>query len=312
MSIVVVGSCNVDLVMRCRRAPEAGETITGFADGFSTGVGGKGLNQAGACARQTSGGTGSVLMVGCVGSDANGELCLDAMRENGIETRWVERCEGTANGVALITVEEETGNNRIVLSAGANARLTPELVDRAKPAFEHARVAVFQLEVPLESTERGLELALETNAKSILNPAPAVQLDDKLLSKVSILIPNETEASILTGVQVVDGESAKEAGRQLLGRGVREAVLVTLGAQGVVACIRQDGGRIEEEHHKVPHQVDAVDTTAAGDSFIGGLAAILAEGGTLEEAIAHGQAVAAITVTRRGALGSIPTRQELA
>ena len=302
MSIVVCGSCNVDLVMRCKRAPAAGETITGLPDGFHTGIGGKGLNQAGACALQSR---GKVSMVACVGDDAYGRQCLDAMREQGIDDAAVTTVEGCATGVALIVVEEDTGDNRIVLSTGANGRLSPELVQKAESVFASAAVSVFQLEVPLATVRAGLRLSASVGNRTILNPAPAIELDDELLGDVAILVPNETEASILTGAQVTDHETARQAAQQLLGRGVKEAVIVTLGSQGCSVTTKEGSFSLPAEKVKV------VDTTAAGDSFIGGLAAQLAEGNNLKTAVHYGQRVAAITVTRRGALGSIPSRQEV-
>ena len=302
MSIVVCGSCNVDLVMRCKRAPEAGETITGLPDGFNTGIGGKGLNQAGACARQSR---GAVSMVACIGDDAYGRQCLAAMTERGIETGAVTTVQDCATGVALIVVEQDTGDNRIVLSTGANARLSTDLVRQAQGKFEAAAVSVFQLEVPLDAVREGLKLSMSLGNRTILNPAPAVELDDELLSDVSILVPNETEASILTGVQVTDHSTAETAAKALLQRGVREAVIVTLGGQGCCVTTRERTISLPAEKVKV------VDTTAAGDSFIGGLAAKLAEGTDLEAAVRYGQRVAAITVTRRGALESIPSREEV-
>lgn len=333
MSIVVCGSCNVDLVMRCRRAPEAGETIAGFDDGFSTGVGGKGLNQAAACARQCrpsvpitgtpdaeakevgeggKAGRAGVSMVACIGDDPYGQQCRSALAELAIDADAVSVAKDTANGVALITVESGTGDNRIVLSAGANAALTPERIDGARAKFEQAKVAVFQLEVPMQTVKHALRLAASVGNRTILNPAPAVELDDALLKDVHILIPNETEAGILSGVKVTDVVSAHAAAQKLLRRGVREAVIVTLGAQGCVIATHtdghHDGGGVM---HLPAEKVKAVDTTAAGDSFIGGLAAMLAEGESLQEAVRHGQRVAAITVTRKGALESIPTREEV-
>lgn len=295
--VVVVGSLNMDLVFRVARAPEGGETVIGQS--FATVPGGKGANQAIACARMGA----SVAMVGRVGADGFGGELLRAMAADGVDASHVAQDEAAPSGVAMVMVDD-AAQNRIVVAPGANFTLTPELLEAARDAIAAAGLLVMQLEAPLATVCRAAEIARAAGVAVLLNPAPAQTLPDALYGLVDYLIPNESEASALTGIEVTDVASAGEAARVLLGRGAAN-VLITLGAQGVL--IANAAG----EFHLRANKVRAIDTTAAGDTFIGGFSAGLLEGLAIEKAAEIGQKAASICVSRRGAQPSIPYRREL-
>jgi ribokinase len=295
--IVVVGSLNMDLVMRTPRVPQGGETIHGHE--FSTLPGGKGANQAVACARLG----GRVSMIGQVGDDGFGKTLRDGLSADGIDVSGVGQTAVVGTGVAMILVED-VGQNRIVLAAGANGALTPADIDGCAATIGGAAMLVVQLEVPLPVVRRAIGIACAAQVPVLLNPAPAAPLPDDIWPQVDILVPNESEASQLSGVSVCDAASAFAAARVFRQRGVA-CVLVTLGANGV--AVVDDGG----ERHLPAQVVKAVDTTAAGDTFIGGLCAGLVEGLSIDEAVALGQRASALCVTRHGAQPSIPYRREL-
>ena len=296
--IVVVGSLNMDLVMRTPRMPVGGETLHGH--GFSTLPGGKGANQAVACARLG----GKVSMIGQVGDDGFGQTLRAGLSDDGIDVSKVKLISEAGTGVAMILVED-VGQNRIVLAPGANGALKPADIDSAATEIAGAAMLVVQLEVPMSVVLRAMSLARAAGVPVLLNPAPAASLPDEIWSQVDILVPNESEASLLAGIAVVDAPSAFAAARIFRQRGVA-CVLITLGEQGV-AVLNELG-----ERHIPAQLVKAVDTTAAGDTFIGGLAAGLVEGLALDEAVALGQRASALCVTRHGAQPSIPYRRELA
>jgi ribokinase len=296
--VVVAGSLNMDLVLRMARAPAAGETLPGH--GFATLAGGKGANQAVACARMGA----QVAMVGRVGADANGRALLDALAADGIDAAEVEALPAEATGVAIIWVEDD-GQNRIALAAGANGRLDAAGVERAGALIDAAAMLIVQLEVPMAAVQAAVARAHRAGVTVLLNPAPAAPLPESMWAQIDILVLNETEATAYAGLDVVDPNSAAEAGALLRAKGP-DRVLVTLGAQGVVVV---DGGGAR---HTPAKKVKAVDTTAAGDTFIGALAAALCEGQTLNAAVALGQAAGSLCVTRPGAQASIPYRRELA
>lgn len=295
--VVVVGSLNMDLVMRTERVPAAGETLTGR--GFETVPGGKGANQAVACARLGS----PVAMIGRVGGDAFGAVLREGLARDGIDTGALVTRPEVASGVAVILVED-SGQNRILLAPGANGALDAAAVEQETSRIESAAMLVLQLEVPMDAVERAIAIARRAGVPVLLNPAPAAPIADSLWNSIDILVPNEGEAEVLTGLPVADVASAFAAARVLRGKGVAR-VLVTLGERGVV--LADDQG----ERHLPAMIVKAVDTTAAGDTFIGGLVAGLREGRTLDEAASLGQAASAICVTRAGAQPSIPYRREL-
>lgn len=251
MSIVVVGSINADLVIKAARAPEAGETLLGRD--FSTGVGGKGLNQCAAIALQSP--ESKVSMVACTGNDAHGKMCRTTMRDIGIDLTHVKVIDRVATGVALIVVED-SGDNRILLDAGANGALTKDIVDEASEKIKNASLVVFQLESPLATIEYALSMAHGAGVKTLLNPAPAAALPDELLRQVTYLIPNESEAGILADMPVRNVRDAELAGRALLDRGLHEAVIITLGGEGCVVVTK------DKAKHMPANKVKAVDTTA--------------------------------------------------
>lgn len=297
-SIVVVGSLNMDLIMRMSRAPIGGETVPGLD--FSMLPGGKGANQAVACARMGA----KVIMVGRVGIDANGDVLKAGLAADGIDAREVRGLASTHTGVASIWVEED-GQNRIVLAPGANGLLDPASVARANTLIDMAGMLIVQLEVPMPAVQAAIDRAVAAHVPVLMNPAPAAPLPDAMWAQIEILVLNEIEATAYAGIPVTDPTSAAEAGAQLRARGP-DRVLVTLGAQGVVVV---DGGGAR---HTPAKKVKAVDTTAAGDTFIGAIAAALCEGQSLDAAVALGQAASALCVTRRGAQTSIPYRRQLA
>jgi ribokinase len=294
--VVVVGSLNMDLVMRTSRVPVAGETLSGRA--FATVPGGKGANQALACARLGA----PVAMIGRVGRDAFGGILREALAGDGVDVAAVGQA-GEVSGVAMILVED-SGQNRIILAPGANAALGAAELDEEAARIAAASMLVLQFEVPMPAVERAIAHARAARVPVLLNPAPAAAIPDAIWSGIDILVPNESEASALTDVSVREPASAFEAARILRSKGVGR-VLITLGEQGV-AIVDAD-----RERHLPARKVEVVDTTAAGDTFIGGLVAGLLEGRTLDEAAAIGQAASAICVTRAGAQPSIPYRREL-
>lgn len=297
-NVVVVGSLNMDLIVRAPRLPVGGETLAGHD--FSTAPGGKGANQAVAAARLGA----RVAMVGCVGDDAYGSELRDGLLAEGIDCSAVEVAGGVPSGIASILVDD-AGQNAIVIVAGGNGEMSPARVERHEALLANAEVVIVQLEVPAATVEATLSRAHALGRTVILNPAPAVgPLPAHWYGMVDYLIPNESEAALLTGLPVDSPETALQAAQRLLEAGARR-VLITLGRQGVLYA---DAGR----HLHVPvTPVVAVDTTAAGDTFVGGFAAGLAEGISLEAAIALGQQAAALAVTRPGAQPSIPYRHEL-
>ncbi|MEB0136562.1 ribokinase [Actimicrobium sp. CCC2.4] len=298
--IVVIGSINMDLVLRVPRIPAAGETLSGSA--FHTIPGGKGANQAVACARLGTGSLPAVAMIGCLGDDGFGALLRAALVAEGIDVSRVSTMPGIASGVATIMVDA-AGQNSIVIAGGANDLLSPVHIDAAHDLIAQASVVVLQLESPLATVEYAIRLAHQLGKIVVLNPAPApaTPLPAALLAQVDYLIPNEIEAAMLAGCAPDDIAGASAA---LHAQGCRN-VLVTLGAKGVHAAL------VEGTLVFAAHPVVAVDSTAAGDTFIGGFVAALAAGAPVVEAIALGQRAAAWSVMRHGAQTSIPHRHAL-
>jgi len=294
--VLVVGSVNMDFVAYAERLPARGETVGGAS--FAASPGGKGANQAVAAARLGA----RTALLGCVGDDTLGDALRAALQADGVDCGALKTVHG-ASGVAIIVVER-SGANTIVVAPGANGQLSPADIAAHDALFAQARVVVLQLEVPLEATLAAAQAARRHGATVVLNPAPAQALPAELLRCVDLLVPNESEAALLAGLPVADAASAAAAADVLRHLGAR-GVLVTLGASGLLAST--DAG---DRHHAAP-VVQAVDTTAAGDTFVGGLSCGLAEGLALPEAIALGQAAAAISVTRAGAQPSIPWRREI-
>lgn len=287
----------MDLVTRASRLPRAGETLIGQT--FSTVPGGKGANQAVASARLGA----EVAMIGCVGTDAYGTQLRDALLVEGIDCQAVSRVDGSS-GVALIVVDDNS-QNAIVIVAGSNGELTPASLQAFDAVLQAADVVVCQLEVPMETVGFTLKRARELAKTVILNPAPAsAPLPAEWYASIDYLIPNESEAAALSGITVDSFDSAKLAATHLIKAGAGK-VIITLGAQGALFT---DGQVFE---HLLAPKVKAVDTTAAGDTFVGGFAAALAVGKSEAEAIRFGQVAAALSVTRAGAQPSIPTLHEV-
>ena len=320
-SIVVLGSINMDLVMVTPRIPDPGETMHGTS--FESHPGGKGLNQAVACQRLLPDDTWKTVMISRVGDDEFSGKLKNCLKEENVEYSEVTIAKGKASGVALILVvhttragvdmqvDEKSGQNRIILSANdANASITPEDVDSVSPIIQSASILLCQLEIPLDAVERAISIAHSAGVTTILNPAPAIpHIPHTLLRQVDYLIPNETEASIMLGDFPVDSLSAAIDGAQeLIRRGVRKAVLITLGDKGVV-IVKNDGG-IRTFHARAEEKV--VDTTGAGDCFVGGFAVGLVERGLQVEGAAHiGLASAALAIQKKGARDSMPYRKQL-
>lgn len=289
-NILIIGSINIDLVINTDILPKLGETIHG--KNFMTSYGGKGANQAVAVAKLC----GKADMIGAVGSDEFGKLLKTNLETNHINTKGVKIAD-TNSGVAVITVCG--GDNHIILDGGANDTVSPEWIDANIELIQNAEIVIFQLEIPLETIIYAAKKAKEYGCKVLLNPAPAVKLPEELLDYTDIMIPNEHEAAIITG-----HENEEEALKALYDNG-KKNVIVTLGSKG---CLYNDGTEIKMQK---AFGVKAVDSTAAGDSFIGGYCVALSEGKSIDEAVHFATAVSAITVSRAGAGVSIPTRAEV-
>jgi ribokinase len=296
-SVVVVGSSNTDMILRVAHVPRPGETLLGGE--FATAAGGKGANQAVAAARAGA----RVSFVARLGNDSLGGEALERLRCEGMDLSGIVRDKTHPSGVALIFVGAD-GENSIGVAGGSNARLSPRDVAAAKGALTRGRVVLLQLETPLEAVAAAARIARRSGAQVILNPAPAQKLPGALLRDVSILTPNESEAAVLTGIPATGIPAAARAADVLLRRGVG-TVIVTLGSKGALIATRA-GKQV------VPaFRVRAVDTTAAGDVFNGALAARLAEGAALGEAVRFANAAGALSVTRHGAQPSIPRRSQI-
>jgi ribokinase len=295
--IVVVGSVNIDMVVKGKSLPAPGETVAGGQ--FVLAGGGKGANQAVAAARLG----GNVTLVAKVGQDMFGDQALAQFRKEGIDIEGILRDPVHATGVALILVDEK-GENMISVASGANHALKPEEIDNVASLIENADLLMLQMEIPLDCIRRAVELAAKAGVPVILNPAPASPLEASLLRLVTYLTPNESEAEKLTGVPVHDEASAQRAAKKLMDVGVRN-VIITLGSQGALA-VNSEGSWM------VPSfPVKAIDTTAAGDAFNGGLACAVASGKPLIEAVRDANLVGALSVTKLGAQPSLPTAEEL-
>jgi ribokinase len=295
--ICVIGSANLDMTMALPRLPRPGETVAGGT--LLVNRGGKGANQA-VAARLLG---AEVRMIGCVGGDSGGGQIREGLVQLGIGVDGLMTVPDVATGTALILVDPG-GQNQIAVALGANDRLTVDMASAHDASIAWADVLLCQLETPLPVVRWGLESAKRHGVTTILNPAPVCPLTDDLLALVDFLTPNESEAGALSGVEVRDVETAREAAERLLARGARR-VIVTLGGQGALACDS------EAALHFPAFPVAVVDTTAAGDAFNGALAVGIAAGGSLEHAIPLAGAAAALTCTKRGAQDSLPRRSEV-
>jgi ribokinase len=295
--VVVVGSSNIDLIMKMERLPRPGETVTEAE--FAQVFGGKGANQAVGAARAG----GDVAFVSCVGDDAYGGQVIENLKRDGIDTRHVSQEEGVASGTALIMIDAG-GENCISVAPGANYRLTPAHVDRARDVIEEAAVVIAQCEILPETLDHVIDLGFRLGKLVLLNLAPARALSDASLAKLGALAVNETEAEFLTGLPVTTDAEVQAAAGALLGKGPK-IVIVTLGARGAWVAVEGHQGLVPG------FEVDPVDTTAAGDVHCGALAVGLVEGQALLDAVAFANAAAALSATKLGAQPSAPSRGEI-
>lgn len=300
-NICVIGSINMDVVLKVDRMVKVGESI--FAKDLKNISGGKGANQAIACSRMNS----KVSMVSKVGVDGNGQILVDKLKENNINTEYIFKDKEISTGMALITVDNE-GNNSIIVASGANMTITEDEINKANEVIKNSDIVISQFEVPMKTILEGFKLAKKHNKLTILNPAPAKEINKELLKYTDIIIPNETEAYELTGVEVTDLNSAKEASKVLLEDGIK-CVIITLGSKGAAVITKENADLVQA------FKVNAVDTTAAGDSFIGGFASKLDVDNitfeNIKKSIKFGNMVSSITVQREGAEPSIPYLKEV-
>lgn len=296
--VVVVGSLNVDTTLRVNRMPLPGETLASSSK--SNAAGGKGANQAVAAARAGA----DTTFVGRIGNDAGGELMVTALKEAGVKTDHVVVDDGVGTGAATIMLDDK-GQNSILIYGGANQTVDPDQVTAAEAAIAAADFVITQFETPQKAAIRAFELAKAHGVTTILNPAPAAAIDPALLALTDLIIPNETEAATLTGVTITDEASMLEAAGKFAQMGVKN-LIITVGAKGAFYCT-------QEGYNFVPaYKVKAVDTTAAGDTFIGALAAKLSPAmDNIEQALAFAQRASSLTVQGLGAMPSIPTLAQI-
>jgi ribokinase len=298
--IGVIGSTNMDLTTTVERMPIWGETV--LAKHFETSFGGKGANQAVAAAKLGA----EVVMVTNLGDDGLGESALNNFKSYGIDTAHVRRIANQSTGTATILVDEKSGDNSILIVAGANGDLSAADVDAASEALKQCDLILLQLEIQLETAYAAIRFGRKNGLKTILNPAPARRnLDMGVVTQASFLMPNETELAILTDMPVESEAEVSAAAQSLVRQGV-ETVIVTLGARGSLMATRAGGRAIS------PVRVRAVDTTGAGDAFIGSFARYLAGGLSLDEALAEATRYSALSVTRHGTQKSFATEAEFA
>ncbi len=294
--VVVVGSLNIDLVTSVEKTVRLGETV--FGNGLSKLEGGKGANQAVAIAKLG----GDVSMVGMVGEDTFGQMLKNSLEKNGVNTEYVGVTSNAPTGTALIMIDS-SGDNSIVVISGANFELKGS--DIKEKMFAEAGFVLSQFEVPYDTVLKSFEIAKRVGAVTILNPAPARAITDELLINTDIIIPNQTEFELITGIKPLTYTEIKKGAKILFEKGVSE-VIVTLGGDGAVYISRSG-----TSYKTAAYRVEVKDTTAAGDSFIGGLITKLSSGEAVEEAIEYGIKVGAVTVTRIGAQASLPTSKEI-
>ena len=295
--IVVIGSSNTDMLVTSDKLPEHGETIIGGE--FIMNPGGKGANQAVAAARLG----GNITFISKVGNDIFGNQAIGNLKNEGIRTEYIIQDPNSPSGVALIMVNKK-GENCISVAPGANGKLLPEEIEKCKSIIDRSDILLIQLEIPLKTVERAIQTARKSNTKIILDPAPAYKLPGEILENVHIITPNESEAQQITGIEVNSIESARKAATRLKEMGP-EIAIVTLGARG--AYVKSEA----LDQLVSTKEVNAMDTTAAGDTFNGALAIGISEQMSLLDAIEFANSAASVTVTKMGAQSSIPYRREL-
>lgn len=297
MGVLLVGSLNIDLVAYLDVMPKPGETLHG--NSFHTFPGGKGLNQAVAAARAG----GDVTMVGVLGNDSNSKILRDLMTTEGIDQNFVSEIDGVC-GTAIIEVDGE-GRNRIIVIAGANGELkSASTPDSAFDSINGEKILLAQLESPINELEKIFKRGKDKGFFTILNPAPAHSLNEEFSRNIDLLTPNQYEAEVISGIHVLDHESAVKAGKKILETGVG-AVLITLGEDGASLITHN------ESKHFPAFSISPVDTTAAGDAFSGALATYLSKGLSLTEAIPYASASGALSATKVGATPSLPNASEI-
>lgn len=296
--VTIVGSLNVDTTLRIKRMPLPGETLA--AEGKSSAAGGKGANQAVSAARSGA----QTAFIGEVGKDNSGQMMLDEMKANGIDVAGIRENDQVSTGTASILLDEN-GQNSILIYGGANQQLSPTDVEAAKDKITAADFVVAQFETPQAATLRAFQLAKANGVTTILNPAPAQKIDPEVLKLTDLIIPNETESAELTGVIITDETSMLISAAKFAQMGVRN-LIITVGAKGAFYCT-QDG------YSFIPaFKVNAVDTTAAGDTFIGALSSQLKpDMSNIEKALVYAQRASSLAVQKMGALPSIPTREQI-
>lgn len=294
MKIFTVGSINMDLVINAPFIPENGMTING--NGFMTNPGGKGANQAVAVSKLG----GNSYMIGAVG-DSFGDELKETLDRYGVNTEFVKRCDDVSSGIAVIVVVD--GDNRIILSRGANDRIDTELIDRALEQACEGDYLICQLEIPQKMVRYALQQAKKKGMITVFNPAPAAELIDGILDNVDIINMNQSETEFYTGIYPVDEKTQMDAAHKLSLMGV-STIIITLGAQG--SCAIDKGA-----YHRVDgYKVNAIDTTTAGDTYIGAFVSRISEGGSLLDAMRYASLASSVTVTREGAQKAIPYKDE--
>lgn len=295
-NICIIGSLNMDLVVNVDTMPKPGQTLLG--GNFKEVPGGKGANQAVAMARLE----GNVSMIGKVGNDSFGKRLIESLNKDNVNTDHVHTAD-CSTGVAFITVDKNAQNS-IVVAPGANFELTKDDIDKNIDCIKNSDIVVIQLETPLETVKYALQVAKSLNKYTILNPAPAVELDDEIIKNVDLLTPNETELEIISEVKIENEDDINKAASKMIKKGVKE-LIVTLGSKGSLYINE------EKSFFKSAYKVDAVDTTAAGDSFTGALAVAISNDKTMEEAMDFASKVGALSVMKEGAQSSLPTLKDV-
>lgn len=294
--ICVIGSLNMDLVVNVDEMPKKGQTLIGSA--FKEVPGGKGANQAVAMARLGA----DIRMIGKVGKDSFGETLINQLKSDKVNTKYIHR-EDCASGVAMITVDKNAENS-IVVAPGANFKVLEKDIDKCIEAIDESDIVVLQLETPINTIKYALQKSKELGKYTILNPAPAVKLEDSIIENVDLLTPNETELEILSGVKIENEDDIKKAANVLIEKGVKQ-LIVTLGSKGSL-YIDKDNIKLKKSY-----KVEAIDTTAAGDSYTGALAVAFAQDKDIDEAMDFASKVGALAVTKEGAQSSLPTMEDV-
>lgn len=294
--IVVIGSINMDLVVKTDEIPKIGETVLGRE--LTQIPGGKGANQSAAISRLGN----KAALIGKVGSDMFGDMLVSSLKEANVDASRIEK-ENCNSGIAVINVDKD-GNNNIVVIPGANSKVDIDFLNKNIDIVENSRIVLFQLEIPLETVKEGLKKAKRSGKITVLNPAPAHDLDDDIIENTDILIPNEHELEKIAKIKITDNSSLLEAANVLINKGVKE-LIVTLGSKGALH-VNKGGYKFYEAF-----KVKAVDTTAAGDSFIGGFLSSYAKDWDVDKSIELGQKAAALAIQKIGAQSSIPAMDEI-